>query len=104
MEKRVCKRKIRTLSIFFSDGVTEYSGITSDFSCSGLFIRTRKGLKEGTLLTMKLKMEDGQNISLIGIVKRTVRTHLTHVNNGMGVQLTSSPGEYYNFIKELYES
>jgi Tfp pilus assembly protein PilZ len=114
MEKRACKRKIRRLNITFSDGNEEYSGISSDFSCNGLFIRTRKGFTEGKILTMKLELEDGKIIPLTGIVKRTTKINISGFNissyktssykNGMGIKLTSIPEEYDNFIKELYNT
>lgn len=114
MEKRACKRKIKRLNITFSDGNEEYSGISSDFSCNGLFIRTRKGFTEGTILTMKLELEDGKIIPLIGIVKRITKINISSFDissyktssykNGMGIKLTSIPEEYDNFIKELYNT
>ena len=102
MEKRLCKRRIRRLNITFSDGKSEYKGISSDFSCNGLFIRTRKGYTVGTVLAMRLEMQNGRKVPLTGIVKRTVKTDLSSYKNGMGVHLTAVPEEYDNFIKELY--
>lgn len=112
MEKRECKRKIRRLNITFSDGETEYSGISSDFSCSGLFIRTRNSFSEGIKLNMKLELENGKIIPLAGIVKRAIKTNISSYNisgyktssykNGMGIRLTSIPEEYNDFIEELY--
>lgn len=103
MEKRTCRRKIRRLNISFSDGVIEYSGISSDFSCSGIFIRTRKGFREGTILKMEIGMEDGKKLHLTGVVKRTIKTQVSHYKNGMGVEITSAPPEYNNFINDLYK-
>jgi hypothetical protein len=108
MEKRECKRKIRRLNITFSDGKTEYNGISSDFSCNGLFIRTRKGLNEGTILSMQLELEKGKIIPLTDVVKRSIKTNISGYDtssykNGMGIKLTSIPEEYDNFVKELYK-
>lgn len=102
MNKRLCRRKIRRLIIIFSDGQDEHSGISSDFSCNGLFIRTRKGFKEGTRLSMKLELENGTFINLTGTVKRTVKTQMSNFKNGMGVELSSAPKEYDMLIEELY--
>lgn len=104
MNKRNCKRKIRRLNIFFSDGNSEHSGISSDFSCNGLFIRTRKSFTEGTPLQMKLEFENGKKLQLTGIVKRTIRMLATNFKNGMGVELTSIPSEYDKFIADLYST
>ncbi|MDP2754997.1 MAG: PilZ domain-containing protein [Nitrospirota bacterium] len=108
MEKRECKRKIRRLNITFTDGKEEYNGISSDFSCNGLFIRTRKSFNEGIKLKMQLEIENGKKIPLTGIVKRAIKTNISGYNisgykNGMGIRLTSIPKEYDNFIKELYK-
>ncbi len=102
MNKRLCKRKIRRLNIIFSDGQSEHSGISSDFSCNGLFIRTRKGFKEGTRLSMKLEFENRSFINLEGIVKRTVKTQIANFKNGMGIELSFVPKEYDMLIEELY--
>jgi hypothetical protein len=113
MEKRECKRKIRRLNITFSDGKAEYNGISSDFSCNGLFIRTRNSFNEGTELKMQLELEKGKIIPLTGVVRRAIKTNISSYNmssyktssykNGMGIKLTSIPEEYDNFVKELYK-
>lgn len=108
MEKRDCKRKIRRLNISFSDGTESLSGISSDLSCSGLFIRTRKSYKEGTVITMELELEEGLKIPLTGIVRRSlktqvsIRTHMSQHKNGMGVELTEVPAIYEEYVKRLY--
>lgn len=103
MDKRTCKRKIRRLNICFSDGNTECNGISSDFSCNGLFIRTRRGFKEGTTVIMKLEMENGEVLPMRGVVKRLIKTQMAHYKNGMGIELSSIPKEYDNFVEELYK-
>ena len=108
MDKRECKRKIRRLNITFTDGKEEYNGISSDFSCNGLFIRTRKSFNEGIKLKMQLEIENGKRIPLTGIVKRAIKTNISGYSissykNGMGIRLTSIPKEYDDLIKELYK-
>ena len=102
MEKRNCKRKIKRLYVSFSDGNAEYNGISSDFSCNGLFIRTRKGFEKGTELEMVLDLDNGPT-PLIGEVARIIKPRIATVKCGIGVKLTSISPEYENFIKELYE-
>jgi hypothetical protein len=103
MDKRECRRKIKRLNIIFSDSKEEYNGISSDFSCGGLFIRTRNGFLEGTVLNMQLELENNKFISLTGIVKRTIKTNISNFKNGMGIKITSTHEEYDNFIEELYK-
>ena len=102
MNKRFCKRKIKRLNVIYSDGQIEYNGISSDFSCNGLFIRTRNGFKEGTKLNMQLELESGKKIPLCGTLKRMVKTQITNFKNGMGVELLSVPMGYDMLIEELY--
>ena len=99
MEKRNCKRKIKRHNISFSAGETEYNGISSDFSCNGLFIRTRNGFKEGTILEIMLEIDD-KTIPMTGIVKPGITT----VKFGMGIKITATHHHYDKLISELYES
>lgn len=109
MEKRQCRRKIRRLQIEFSDGTESNTGISSDLSCNGLFIRTRKSFREGTVISMELELEKGLTIPLTGIVKRSfktqvsLRTHMAQHKNGMGVELTEVPVLYEEYVRKLYD-
>ena len=104
MGKRITQRKIRRLSITFSDGNTEYSGTSSDFSATGLFIRTRKALSPGTPIEMVAELDNNRRIPLTGIVVRSIKTGIADFKNGMGIKLTSIPQEYQDFINELLRS
>jgi Tfp pilus assembly protein PilZ len=103
MEKRKCKRKIKRLNILFTNGKEELKGISSDFSCNGLFIRTRNCFPIGTKLEMKLEFDNGSEIPLTGIVKRALKTQISIHKSGMGIRLSSTPAEYDALIKELYQ-
>jgi len=103
MEKRGCRRKIKRLNITFADENEEYSGISSDFSCKGLFIRTRKGFREGITLHMQLEIENGVKIPLHGTVRRSLKPSTEIHKSGMGVELISIPAEYVDFIEKLYK-
>jgi uncharacterized protein (TIGR02266 family) len=94
MEKRRSKRKIRRLEIKFitrDDGLT---GITSNLSKEGLFIRTQKGLPPGTVLNLSLYLPSGEAVKLSGKVIRTVKTQIQSLKNGMGIELSDSPEIY----------
>jgi len=101
MAKRESPRRIRRLPITFSDGKDEHTGISSDFSVSGLFIRTRKALSPGTSLSMVLEIDESRKIRLTGVVVRAIKTGVMDFKNGMGVKLASVPEEYKDFIREL---
>lgn len=102
MEKRGCKRKIKRLPVTFSNSTSEYNGFSSDYSCKGIFIRTKKGFAAGTTLHMTVEINSGLKLRLTGVVRWTVKTHTDIQKNGMGIELTSIPSEYVDFIERLY--
>ncbi len=101
MTKRAADRKKKRLSITFSDGQVENNGMSSDFSSTGLFIRTRKAFNPGTPVTMVLEVDASRKIPLTGVVARAIRTGVVDFKNGMGIRLTSVPQAYEEFLKEL---
>ena len=103
MDKRDCRRKIKRLNISFSDGTTGYNGISSDFSCNGLFIRTRNGFRAGTIIKMIFEVDD-KTISMTGVVARSVKPGITTIKFGMGIEITATHPVYDNLISELYGS
>jgi len=101
MDKRENIRKIKRLTITFTKGIEENRGMSSDFSSTGLFIRTRKPFAPGTSLKMVLEIDDNRKIELTGVVARAIKTGLSDFKNGMGIKLTSVPQDYKDFLKEL---
>lgn len=101
MSKRTSDRKKKRLTITFSDGHVENNGMSSDFSSTGLFIRTRKAFDPGTPVTMVLEVAANRKIPLTGVVARAIRTGVMDFKNGMGIRLTSVPQAYEEFLKEL---
>ncbi len=101
MQKRRSTRITKRLEVkFFSAGIS-YTGITSNISAHGIFIRTKKGLAPGTILEIELRLPDGELIKLSGIVKRTVKTQLQDIKNGMGVELRHIPPKYTEFLNTI---
>jgi Tfp pilus assembly protein PilZ len=94
-------RKIKRLPITFSDGSVEYTGTSSDFSSTGLFIRTRKAFNPGTSMKMVLEVDESHKIALTGVVARAIKTGVLDFKNGMGIQLTSIPQAYGDFLNAL---
>jgi Tfp pilus assembly protein PilZ len=99
LEKRKTPRKIKRLAVTWTDGTVEYTGVTSNVSATGIFIRTRKPFHEGTSLKILLEIGKSQTIALTGVVVRSIKTGLSDFKNGMGIQLTEIPQEYSDFIK-----
>src|SRR4030067_743088 len=98
MSNRIAPRKIKRLPVTFISGNEECTGTSSDFSTTGLFIRTRKALPSGTSIKIIVELDDSHTITLTGIVVRAIKTGSMDIKNGMGVKLTSIPQEYQDFI------
>ncbi|MEC4686581.1 MAG: PilZ domain-containing protein [Nitrospirota bacterium] len=100
MSRRRHKRYTKRIETEFSSGDMHFRGISSDLSEKGLFIRTQHGFVPGTTVNIKLRLPDGSAPHLRGLVKRTVKTHLQFVKNGMGIEILESDSTYIRFVRE----
>ncbi len=98
MSKRQHKRYTKRLETEFSTGGMTCRGISSDLSVLGLFIRTQHGFVPDSEISIRLYLPDGRVSNLKGIVRRTVKTHISFIKNGMGVAIISSDSSYRDFI------
>jgi Tfp pilus assembly protein PilZ len=96
-------RYTKRLEVTFSSGNLSYKGILSNISENGIFIRTNRGFAPGTTVDIEVMMPDQKISHLKGIVKRTVKTPLTAVKNGMGVELTQQDQAFLNFVRSYGE-
>lgn len=94
-------RFTRRLEAIFSFGGLKFSGISSDLSESGLFIRTRHGLTPGSRLDIEVYLPEGKICRIKGIVRRTVKTSLSALKNGMGIEIIEKDQNYLDFVKTL---
>ena len=101
MQKRRSPRVIKRLEVRFTTGEINYTGITSNLSKEGIFIRTQKGLPPQTIIEIELYLASGKAIKLRGQVKRTIKTPFQAIKNGMGIELINPPREYIEFLKTL---
>jgi len=102
VEKRRHPRFIKRLTANFVVENEKFVGITSDLSASGLFIRTSKGFVPGTTINIELIMPDNRHSSLKGIVRRTVKTPISSMKNGMGVEILVKDAAYAMFLENVY--
>jgi Tfp pilus assembly protein PilZ len=101
-DKRKDKRKIKRLHITILCGENQHKGISSNFSFSGLFIKTRKKFKPGSSVSMILEVNDSQKMSLRGTIARTkIGSKFDKFNDGIGIQLTTIPQAYKHHVETL---
>lgn len=101
-DKREARRKIKRLPVIFSCKAEEYTGISSNFSTSGLFIRTRKNFTIGLPVSVVLELDESSKIPLLGVISRAkAKTKFETTNCGIGVQLTEAPEAYKDFLEVL---
>jgi len=96
-------RYTKRLEVTFSSGNLSYKGILSNISENGIFIRTNRGFAPGTTVDIEVMMPDESISHLKGIVKRTVKTPLTAVKNGMGVELFQQDDSFLSFVRSYRE-
>lgn len=99
--RRRSKRVTKRLEVMFSSGGLQFTGISSDLSSGGLFIRTQNGLMPGTIVEIEIYLPGHKLGRLKGIVRRTVKTSLSMVKNGMGVELIERDPNYLDFVKTI---
>jgi Tfp pilus assembly protein PilZ len=90
---------MKRLEVNFSSGNMSYKGILSNISENGIFIRTNRGFAPGTTVDIEVMMPDESISHLKGIVKRTIKTPLTSVKNGMGVELFQQDEPFLDFVR-----
>lgn len=101
-EKRKQKRKAKRLYVRYFSHDLEFRGNTSNFSSSGLFIRTSKPFRPGVPVKIAFKAQEDREICLHGICVRSTKNPFTSSKNGMGVQISSKPEDYEKFLSALY--
>ena len=100
-KRRGHERFIRRLETEFSADDKNYRGISSDLSLSGLFIRTQHAFVPETLVDIVIHLPDAADVKLKGRVKRSVKTPVVSVKNGMGIEITENNPQYISFIKSV---
>jgi hypothetical protein len=94
-------RFTKRLEATFSSGGLSFRGILSNISANGLFIRTNRGFTPDTIVDIEVVMPDNRISLLKGVVKRTIKTPLTSVKNGMGIELMEKDAIFVNFVHSI---
>jgi hypothetical protein len=101
MDKRRHRRFIKRLATKFIINNESFTGISSDLSESGLFIRTSRGCSANNPIEIKIFMPDNRVSSLKGIIRRTTRTPIPSMKNGMGIEIIEKDGIFIDFMKSI---
>ncbi len=101
---RRSQRFIRRLETEFSATGKSYIGISSDFSISGLFVRTNHAFVPGTIVDLVVHLPDGKEARLRGNVRRAIKTPIVSLKNGMGIELLEKDENYTEFIRSLSDN
>lgn len=100
-ERRKHPRFIKRLTTNFFVDQNKFTGISSDLSEGGLFIRTFRGVPANTLISIELMLPNDKIASLKGIVRRTLRTSLTTKKNGMGIEIIEKDQPFIDFVNSV---
>lgn len=100
MEARKDKRFKKKLLVRIYSGTTHFSGITSDISNNGMFIRGVL-LPNDIVLTIALYLPCKKICSLLGIVKRNVKIPDTNWLFGTGLELIKKDHTFHDLLKTL---
>lgn len=101
MRRRQCQRYTKRLETTFSAGNLSFRGISSDLSVGGLFVRTQHGFVPGTFVDLEVFLPNNKVSRLKGIVRRSIKTTMPGVKNGMGIELIERDTNYLDFIKTI---
>ncbi len=99
--KRQSARHRKRLETTFAADAEVYRGITSDISDGGIFIRTRYGFVPGTVIKIELYLPENKISKLKGKVKRSIRTPIASLKNGMGVEILEKDSSYTIFLNSM---
>jgi len=103
VDRRKHPRFIKRLKTIFSSDGKSSTGVSSNLSENGLFIRTRNSFVPDTIIDIGLLMSDGRKSFLKGQVKWAFKMPLSTFKNGMGVELIEKDTTYINFLESLTE-
>ncbi len=105
-EKRKTKRKRKWIPVTFLYENKVHKSISSNFSETGLFIKTESKFMPGSPVCMVLELDDDLKTAFKGkVVRITTRSKLFDTyrssRNGIGVELTKITQEYKEFYNNF---
>jgi hypothetical protein len=101
MDKRRNPRFIKRLEARLSIDQTSFWSISHDLSESGLFIRTNRVCTVNTPIDIELSLPGNRVSFLKGIVRRTIRTPIPLMQNGIGIEIIEKDRSFRDFVKSI---
>ena len=107
-DRRKSSRRIKRRQVTFLCENREYKGISSNFSETGLFIKTRRKFNPGSHVCMVLELDDNHKTAVEGkVVRITTRSKFFSnykiSGNGIGIEMTEITPEYKEFCNNLFK-
>lgn len=99
--RRTSQRVVLKVPAEVSAGDQCFKGRTSRVSEKGFFVRSQKSFNEGVRVDIRLKLPDGKEAVLKGIVKYARSVNFLPRQNGMGIELTEIDDTFTRFIRRL---
>ena len=101
MDRRKHQRYVKRLKVKFFADKFAHTGISSNISEEGIFIRTNKGFSPDTIIGIEMEMPDNAVSNMKGIVVRTIKTSFSAMKNGMGVKLLERDAVFNKFMESF---
>jgi hypothetical protein len=104
-EKRASPRRRLRMIVNFEVAGWRTTGITHDVSRTGLFVRTIRIPRIGSMVTLNVHLAEGREIELSGKVMRSYSAPGTLrfvVPSGFGIRLGKNTDGYKAFVVELF--
>lgn len=76
--------------------------MSSDLSVGGLFIRTQHPFVPDTLIDIVIHLPNSIDVKLTGRVRRSIKTPVMSIKNGMGIEILENDSRYVNFVKSVF--
>lgn len=101
MERRKHKRFFKKLMVMIGSGTLHSSGILSDVSRNGMFIRSDRDFTKDMVIDIELLLPDKKVSSLKGIVKRNTKIPGANWLFGSGIEIIEKDDTFHNFLHTL---
>ncbi len=103
MDKRRSRRIIKRIAVNFGRKDLKHTGITSDISENGLFIRTTRYYSPGSILKINISLPNNGSKTFSGKVVRTYKEppYSSLAKNGVGIEVNTTDDSYIVYLSGI---